>query len=101
MNGTTTYCKCFSSFSGPNCEIVSEALQTARLISNISGFAAIAMICCFLGAIVFLDLFDLSIWLFDPKKKIKIKKPKVKKQEIKSKPKRNSFDFSAFMQRHE
>ena len=102
MNGSTTYCQCYSSFSGLNCEIVSEALQTARLISNISGFAAIGMICCFLGAIVFLDLFDLFIWLFDkPKTKIKIKKPKVKKEEIKQKPKRNSFDFSAFMQRHE
>ena len=40
------------------------------------------MICCFLGAIVFLDLFDLFIWLFDkPKTKIKkkIKKPPIKK----------------------
>jgi hypothetical protein len=84
MNGSTTYCQCYSSFSGLNCEIVSEALQTARLISNISGFAAIGMICCFLGAIVFLDLFDLFIWLFDkPKTKIKkkIKKPPIKKVE--------------------
>ena len=82
MNGSTTYCKCYTSFSGLNCEIVSEALQTARLISNISGFAAIAMICCFLGAIVLLDLFDLCIWLLDkPKRKIKkkVKKPATKK----------------------
>ncbi len=44
MNGSTTYCQCYSSFSGLNCEIVSEALQTARLISNISGFAAIGKV---------------------------------------------------------
>jgi hypothetical protein len=84
MNDTKTYCKCYTSFSGENCEIVSDDLQTKRTIAFVSACVAITIICVFFGSIVFLDV--TKYWIpiknalfpnkISPKKIIK-KKPKI------------------------
>jgi len=56
MNGSSTYCKCYTSFSGFNCEIVNQDLQAKRAIGLVSAIGAIIIITCFVGSIIFLDV---------------------------------------------
>ena len=96
MNGSSTYCKCYTSFSGLNCEIVSQDLQAKRAIALVSASGAVIIITCFIGSIIFLDV--TKYWspikqaLFPSKilpqkiikKKIKIAEKKVIKKEKQS-----------------
>jgi len=84
MNGSQTYCTCYTSFSGQNCEIVSQDLQAKKAIALLSACVAITIICLFFGSIIFLDV--TKYWsgmrkaLFPNKispKKILKKKPKI------------------------
>jgi hypothetical protein len=84
MNGSKTYCTCYTSYSGQNCEIVSQDLQAKKAIALLSACVAITIICLFFGSIIFLDV--TKYWsgirkaLFTNKispKKILKKKPKI------------------------
>lgn len=72
VNDTTPYCKCYKGFLGENCETMSQDLQTAKLISNVSGYLAITVIVIFFGTFVCMDLSKLFMKTEKSKKKKKV-----------------------------
>lgn len=74
INGTQTMCKCYTGFSGDNCEIISAGVQIAKAVSTGSAIAAIAILVSFF---VFIILMDISKLFTGTKISKKLKKVKV------------------------
>lgn len=56
VNGTTTQCKCFTGFSGENCDVMNQELKAIKAVSNVAAVVAITCIVMFFGTFIFMDV---------------------------------------------
>jgi hypothetical protein len=89
MNGSSTYCSCFTSYSGLECEIISQDLKTKQNIAIVSACVAIIIISAVLGSILLSDLVKYSpkVYRFFFPKTNKVVPKSISKKNVLNKPK--------------